>query len=171
MSFNFKKLIETMHYVCEKAGSTPLDPIKLNKILWYSDCMSYLQRGYSITGSTYIRKQHGPVPRAHLAAIDELERRGSVQRGHISRDQKFERCLDVTAEADKSRFTGAELAIIDKVFKLITPLGSMAISERTHGDIWEMADMDEPLPLFTVFAEQLAPVTDEHMKMAMANLG
>lgn len=171
MSFDFEKLVGTIHYVCEKAGDAALDPIKLNKVLWYSDCMAYLQRGRSITNATYIRKQHGPVPRAQKSAIAALENRGAIMSGKLNADGRWEKRFDVTAEADKSQFDGEELAIIDRVFKAISRRDSMDISEQTHGDVWELAGMDEPVPLFTVFAEKLAPITAEHLKLARADLG
>jgi len=47
---------------------------------------------------------------------------------------------------------------------------AFGISERSHGDIWKLAENDEDLPLYTVFAEELGPVTSEHCKMAMEGL-
>lgn len=170
MSFDFDKLVGTIHYVCEKAGDEALDPIKLNKVLWYSDCMAYLLRGRSITNATYIRKQHGPVPRAQKSAIAELESRGAIMRGQ-THDGRWEKRLDVIADADKTQFDGEELAIIDRVYKAISKKDSMAISEQTHGEVWELAAMNEHVPLYTVFAEKLAPVTAEHIKLATADLG
>lgn len=171
MSFDFGKLVATIHYVCEKAGDSALDPIKLNKVLWYSDCMAYLLRGRSITDATYIRKQHGPVPRAQQAAIAHLEDQGSIKVGHASSDNGFEKRFDVIAEADKTRFDGEELAIIDRVFKAVSKKESMEISEQTHGKVWELAAMNEAVPLYTVFAERLAPINAEHIKLATADLG
>lgn len=171
MSFDFEKLVGTIHYVCEKAGTTALDPIKLNKVLWYSDCMAYLLRGRSITDATYIRKQHGPVPRAQKSAIAVLEGIGAIKVGRTPSDGTWETRFDVIAEADKTRFDGEELAIIDRVFKAVSKKESMEISEQTHGEVWELAAMDEPVPLYTVFAEKLAPITAEHVKLAMADLG
>ena len=171
MAFDFEKLMGTIHYVCEKAGESELDPIKLNKVLWYSDCMAYLLRGRSITDATYIRKQHGPVPRAQKSALDALENQGAIKSGLVNVDGKWEKRFDVIAEADKTRFEGEELAIIDRVFKAISKRDSMELSEQTHGNVWELASMNEQVPLFTVFAEKLAPITAEHRKLATADLG
>lgn len=171
MSFDFEKLVGAIHYVCEKAGESALDPIKLNKVLWYSDCMAYLLRGRSITNATYIRKQHGPVPRAQKSAIDELENQGAIKVGQINENGTWEKRFDVIAEADKTRFDGEELAIIDRVFKAVSKKDSMEISEQTHGNVWELAAMNEPVPLYTVFAEKLAPITAEHIKLATVDLG
>ena len=46
----------------------------------------------------------------------------------------------------------------------------MDVSERTHGEIWQLAENDEELPLFTAFAERLGDVTAKHLEMAREGL-
>ena len=171
MSLDFRKLKATIHYVCEKAHADPekLDGIKLNKVLWYSDCMAYLARGRPITGAKYMRKQHGPVAKHNQAALDSLEADGSLMRGRSAEGGKWPTRFDLIQEVDKSVFDGEELAIIDSVFKYVVLENSaMEISEQSHGEIWRLAANDEPLPLYTVFAEGRGKVREEHFRAAAA---
>ena len=71
---DWAKFKSAVHYICDKASSDPsvLGAIKLNKVLWYSDVINYLITGKPITGETYIKRQHGPVPKDIIRAIDEL---------------------------------------------------------------------------------------------------
>ena len=46
----------------------------------------------------------------------------------------------------------------------------MDVSERTHGEIWQLAENDEELPLYTVFAERLGEVTAQHIELAREGL-
>ena len=62
MKLQFDKLVEAVHYICDKAAQEPekLDQIKLNKILWYSDARAYMASGSSITRERYIKKRSVP---------------------------------------------------------------------------------------------------------------
>jgi hypothetical protein len=171
MRFDFEKLKAAIHYICEKA--TPFqdkfDHIKLNKVLWYSDAYAYLQLGSPITGVKYIRKKHGPVPKHQRMALEVLEQEGKIKHGKSM--PLFSHRYDVIEDADKTLFQGQELAIIDDVFKRVVLDGhSMRVSERTHGEIWELAEEDEEMPLYTVFAEELGTITEEHKRLATADL-
>lgn len=169
MSLNFQKLAATIHYICDSAK---FDQIKLNKALWYSDARAYLTRGSSITGTTYIKKRHGPVSRHHHIAIKYLRQQGLLISGkaHNAGKGKWEKKLDSVGDADKSLFDGKELKIIDDVIKILCDDDSYAAGDRTHGDIWKLATDGEDLPLYTVFAEAPGEITEDHRKLAMADL-
>jgi len=173
MSVNFPKLKAAIHYICEKASSEPekLDGIKLNKVLWYSDCMAYLARRQPITGTKYMRMPRGPVAKYQQMALEQLEQEGALLRGKMSNDGRWPTSYDVIQEVDKSYFDGEELAIIDGVYKYVV-LESTAdkISDQSHGEIWKLARNKEELPLFTVFAEGRGTVREEHMRAATADL-
>jgi hypothetical protein len=176
MSFKFEKLKAAIHYICEKATrgeQDQFDHIKLNKVLWYSDVYAYLTQGQSITGSAYIRKPFGPVAKHNRAAISVLEQEGKLKHGKMQpqgRNTFWKDCYDVLEEASKEPFSGAELKIIDDVFKRVLQEHSMAISAQTHGEVWELASENEEIPLYTVFAEQVAKPTTEQLKLASAGL-
>lgn len=173
MRLDFEKLKASIHYICEKASAdtSKLDSIKLNKVLWYSDCMAYLARGRPITGALYMRKQHGPVAKYNRLAIEALESEGALLRGKSSKDGAWPTAFDVIQEVDKSKLESEELSIIDSVFKHVClESSSMGISEQSHGEIWKLAANDEVLPLFTVFAEGRGPIREEHYRAATADL-
>jgi hypothetical protein len=173
MTLNFEKLKAAIHYICEKAASREdrFDHIKLNKVLWYSDAYTFLAHGDSITGATYIRKPFGPVAKHNRSAIGVLEREEKIRHGKAMPGEAnayWTDCYDVLEEADKSLFQGYELKIIDEVFKQVTETTSFDISERTHGEIWQLAINDEEIPLYTVFAEQVGEITEQHLALAAA---
>ncbi len=171
MALNFKKLTAAIHYICEKADKDklPVDGIKLNKVLWYSDAHAYLARkGASITGETYIRKQHGPVAKHNTVAIKALRSEGKVLPGKKHVDGKWVKCLDSVGAADKSLFQGEELQIIDTVIKKVCDQETYAMSEKTHGEIWKIAKNGEEIPLRTIFVENLGEISPEHIKIALA---
>lgn len=170
----FDRLKAAIHYICEKASDTKsdaLDPVKLNKVLWYADAHSYMTTGRAITGATFIKKPFGPVARQHSAALEQLVQDGSILPGKSSGSRGwFETHFDVISEADKSPFSDKELEILDTVIRHVCLNStSMGISQRSHGEIWQCAEDGEELPLYTVFAESVGRVTAE--QMARASVG
>ena len=174
MAAAFSKLVEAMHYICAKAADEPenLDQIKLNKILWYSDAQAYMSRGLAITGDRYIKKPFGPVARRNRFAVEDLERRGILRRGRsASGSGSWNTHFDVIEDYTPDALTDEERSMIDEVYSVIVDgHSSMTISDRSHGGIWMLADNGEDLPLFTVFAERIGEVTDEHMALARQGL-
>ena len=174
MFVKFETLVEAIHYVCELASPNPeqLDQIKLNKVLWYADARSYMRTGESITGAAYLRKPFGPVARGNLPAVEMLEKRGALRRGKVaSGSGHWNTHFDVIEPFARKNLTESDIEIIDDVYKsVVAGHTSMGVSERTHGEIWQLADRDERLPLYTVFAEHLGEVTDEHMALARDGL-
>lgn len=57
-------------YFSNAGGMKNLYKVKLMKLLWYADAISYKRRGYSITGLVYRALQMGAVPVAHDSIID-----------------------------------------------------------------------------------------------------
>ena len=173
MTVAFAKLVEAIHYICDKAADEPekLDQIKLNKILWYSDAQAYMSSGLAITGERYIKKPFGPVARRNRIAVEDLEKRGMLRRGRsASGSGSWNTHFDVIENYAPVALTDDERRVIDDVYSAIVDGHSMTISDRSHGGIWMLADNGEDLPLFTVFAEEIGEVSDEHMALAREGL-
>lgn len=174
MAATFDKLVEAIHYVCSKAGNEPerLDQIKLNKILWYSDAKAYMTSGQPITGVRYIKKPFGPVPSYNRVAVETLEGRGVLRRGQaVSGTGSWNTHFDVIEDYEPNVLHETERGIIDDVYSVIVEgHTSMSISESSHGGVWMLADNDEELPLYTVFAEKLGAISDAHMELAREGL-
>lgn len=172
---HFKKLTEAIYHICEKASTNPdsLDQIKLNKVLWYADARAYLQRGESITGDTFIKKPFGPVAQHNRVAVEQLKTAGVLRLGRsASGSGHWNTHFDLTGEFPRESLSEEEAEIIDSVYRYIVEgnLTSMDVSERTHGEIWQLAENNEELPLYTVFAERLGEVTAEHIALIREGL-
>ena len=82
MDFDREKFKRLVHYVIWKAGKRDwFGATKLNKVLWFAESRVYVLTGKGITGATYVREKHGPVPRAMMPIRAELEREGTVENG------------------------------------------------------------------------------------------
>lgn len=70
IAFNSAKTREIVLYYIDKMGGVFVT--KMNKLLFYTDFLSYRRRGYGMTGLTYKAMQFGPVPSNWGKVYDSL---------------------------------------------------------------------------------------------------
>jgi len=130
-----------------------------------------LETGSSITGSRYVRKPMGPVCGAMQAAITKLAedkmiipgRRPNVDTGNWTAD--FPVCDDSLS----SSLSDQEKSTLDHAIKRVCRDHTTAqISDRTHGEVWELAKNGEEIPLYTMYAERLGEIKKEHFEAIFA---
>lgn len=172
MKLDFTKFKALVHYICEKAENpSVLGAIKLNKVLWYSDVINYMVTGSSMTGETYVKRQHGPVPRHVLKAVDELVSEDKIIRGRADHFGHLKNEYIAIQESDKTLFSGADIALVDEAFEYVClNHTAKSISEETHGIIWKIASIGEVLPYETVFASGVGEVNEDDTKWAADKL-
>jgi len=64
------KVIDVIRFFSNSEKVTTLYKVKLMKLLWYADALSYKRNGHSITGLVYQAMPMGAVPIAHDSIID-----------------------------------------------------------------------------------------------------
>ncbi len=64
------RVVDMIRYFAASQQVTNLYKVKLMKLMWYADFLSYKQRGQSITGLVYQALPMGAVPVAHNLIID-----------------------------------------------------------------------------------------------------
>jgi len=145
-----EKFKAMVHYIVASCKEPQrLGATRLNKICWYSDTFSYRLRGVPITGETYVKRQHGPVPKSILHTVRQLEDEGKihVRDHHILPSHKM-RMFVALEDADTSSFKPEELQIIDFVAEQVCDNHSaVSISELSHDVIWDAANDGEEIPL------------------------
>lgn len=128
---------------------------KLRKQLFYADFFEYSRTGKSITGASYVRGTHGPVPdniEIYIRELVQEERAIEVKRKYYGHTQHL---LIPTEEADLSKFTGKEMSVIHEVLDALLPYNATQASDLSHEfPGWEMAYPGEPIPYETVFIRQ-----------------
>jgi hypothetical protein len=155
--FNREKFKSLVRYICWKCeNNTSLGAIKLNKVLLYSERESYLRTGEPLTGETFVKRQFGPAPIHILEILGELQNEHIIAiKDTIEYGKRKRRFINLNSDPELSAFSKEELAIVDRVAQDICwRHTAKSISDATHDLIWDMAEMGEPIPLFTVFAVQ-----------------
>lgn len=64
------KVVDVIRYFAASKQITNLYKVKLMKMMWYADALSYKTRGFAITGLVYQAMPMGAVPVGHNSIID-----------------------------------------------------------------------------------------------------
>ena len=64
------KVVDVIRYFAASTQIISLYKVKLMKMMWYADALSYKNRGFAITGLVYQALPMGAVPVAHNSIID-----------------------------------------------------------------------------------------------------
>lgn len=171
MEFNYEKFKDLVHYICYIADPDKLGAVKLNKILWFSDVISYVARNEPITGAVYVKRELGPVARDIPRAIEELiqEKRlivrdipwyGNVKTEYIT-----------LKEPDLSGFSASEIGLIDKItHDICQRYTAKSISEKTHDIVWQLAEIGEVIPYYAIYGARLGEITEEDVNWAKQSI-
>jgi hypothetical protein len=158
-SAKFKALVHQIVDSCEdphRLGAT-----KLNKICWYTDTIAYRIHGESITGETYVKRKHGPVPKSILATIKELETEQKIGvRDHEYLPSKKVRLFVSLEDPDPHALTEDERSILEYVIDAIcNHHTATSISELSHDAIWDAANDGEEIPMQATLVAESAQLT------------
>ena len=63
------KVVDVIRYYASSEHITNLYKVKLMKLMWYADALSYKKRGFEITGLVYQAMPMGAVPVGHNSII------------------------------------------------------------------------------------------------------
>lgn len=155
-------LKELTHYICWRADDpAKLGATKLNKALWFSDTIAYRVAGRSITNTTYVKRQFGPVPKRILVVLQELEVEGKIAIRHNQRFHYIQREFVALEPAAPSTFSAQETEIIDEVVAWVCNRHTAtSISEFSHDVIWDSAAEGEEIPLYAVLGAAAGEITE-----------
>ena len=150
---------ELILYIAErcKADAT-FGAIKLNKLLWWADFLSYAKDGQPITGVEYRKLARGPAPVRLVDVREALVRAGAakvVEKAYFSGLQA--RVVPLRA-ADVSLFTGEQLGLVDGLIDELWGQAAADVSEESHGKAWRVREINDLIPYEAIFLSD-APTT------------
>lgn len=121
---------------------------KLNKLLWYSDFLSFRRMTCSLSGLAYQRYTHGPMPFHANSMLDALsdEEVIELEETAFSNGAEGTRIRPVRA-ADLSVFTDREVEVLKFVRDFFHNYNSGTISEYSHKEkAWLEVPQSEVIP-------------------------
>lgn len=162
----FKALVH--HVVSSCDNPNKLGAIRLNKILWFADTLSYRAHGVPMTGEHYVKRKFGPVPKTILRTLGELEEENKI----VIRDKEtpfgtnMRHFINLT-EPDDSVFSPDELNLIHGLLvEICDNHTANSISDLTHDQVWEAAEFGEEIPLAATLAGTSGELTKEVLDWA-----
>ena len=122
------KVVDVIRYLAASQKVTNLYKVKLMKLMWYADALSYKKRGFAITGLVYQALPMGAVPVGYNSIIDlkdvpcEEVDMGETNAYHFSLkgEQKF------------SALSGEDIKILDVVIEKLGRISKNEIVSFMH---------------------------------------
>ena len=152
--FHAAKFRELVLYAAQESqGDERFGAVKLNKILFFADFLSFGLAGEAITGATYQRLGNGPAPVQMLPIAKEIE---EVRDGHFINKPYFNRMqrrLVPLRSANMNLFSAAEIDLVDDVIRSLYPHDATGVSLLSHerSFAWNVVSDGETIPYCAVF--------------------
>lgn len=129
---NIVKLANLVVLLCEKA-----EPFvtKLNKLLFYVDFKFYKAHRKTVTGLSYYRLDHGPVPASYSLLYDMLVERGNIEQVEARIGAYDGTLVRPLGSGDRNVFDDEELTIIFEVRSRFSSMTSKEISDFSHEEL------------------------------------
>jgi len=143
-----RKFREAILYLSEKSqGDETFGATKLNKLLFYSDFLAYLNFGKAITGEKYFRLKNGPAPRRLLPIKQRLEAEGAIKVESVQFYGFPQNRVIPLRKPDYEVFESREIALMNKLIEIHKGKTASEISDESHGFIgWILASDKEDIP-------------------------
>lgn len=162
--FDIERLKQLFHYVIRAAGGRPgFGAVKLYKIAWFSDARAFALRGKSITGATYVREEHGPIPKVARAARSALVKSGAISETRGVKEYEGWRFRSLR-DPGPLPFSQEEMDIVNYwITHIDEDHTAQTISEESHDYGWEIARTGEELPMVAFLASRGRRPSDVEM--------
>ncbi len=126
---NIDKIEAMISYIAEKVSN--LFKVKLMKMLWYSDVLSFIENGRSMTGMVYRHEPMGALPIGHYSLMN-LENLNVQEEMSYNYDTMIH--VYPTANTDYSVLSVKEKAILDKVIAKFKDYKTRDIVDYMHNE-------------------------------------
>jgi len=110
------------------AAMNNLHKVKLMKLLWYTDALSYQECGKAMTGLVYSHNNMGALPVGHreLLSLDNVKSIESFE------NEDYSLVTVLPNKSLKFEFSNREIAILNKVKEKFASFSGKSISEYMH---------------------------------------
>lgn len=126
---NIDKIEAMISYIAEEVSN--LFKVKLMKMLWYSDVLSFIENGYSMSGMVYRHEPMGALPVGHYSLMN-LENLNVQEEMSYNYDTMLH--VYPTANMDYSILSDEEKAILDKVIAKFKDYKTKDIVDYMHDE-------------------------------------
>ncbi|MFZ3591282.1 Panacea domain-containing protein [Bacillus sp. DJP31] len=149
-TFSMDKVIQMILFFTQDG----LNKTVLLKHLFYADFLNFKRSLLSISGLTYIKYKHGPVPMKYNLLLDTLQETGHIEIEEEYFEEYTRTTIKSKKEFDSNFFELHELNVLNEVQEFFDGYGSKRISDFSHDeDGWNHTEVNKIIPYD--FAENL----------------
>ncbi len=140
MAFNSIKLANLILFMANHPQVKNLGVTKLWKLIYFVDAMALRDTGETITGSEFIKYEHGPVPSKGERILKRLRKNDQIKIENKSLHGYLLTNVVALAESDSDIFSDTELEIISDVCDRYGMQTAQKLSELSHQEpSWKLA--------------------------------
>lgn len=164
-----QKLGELILYVSEKSASDLYyGSTKLNKVLYFSDFLSYRNWDEAITGAEYFHLPQGPAPRRLVPVRNKLIEAEDLRLQVLQfPNGKIQHKPVNLRQANLSLFKARDISLVDSVIEALKGLNATETSEFSHLEVgWQITRHGETIDYDTVFLSS-DPLTEPEKRKAL----
>jgi len=150
---NIKKFKEVLLYILEKVGAKPnIGETALYKLLYFIDFDFYEKFEEQLTGARYIKNHYGPTPIEFKKIVEEMEKKGELERVKSKYFQYNQKKYLPRREPDLRRLSAREIKHIDEVIARLSDKNANELTEYSHSDVpWRIHKNGEIISYESVF--------------------
>lgn len=153
-----ERLRELILYIADKCEyDRAFGAVKLNKILFFTDFISFAEYGESVTGVRYKKYQRGPTPTTLRSIRDEMESVGDIVLKKKEYQGRTQHRVISLREPNFNKFGARDIALVDRVIEMLWEHNASEVSEMSHDRAWQNAMEGEAIPYEAAF------VSDEQL--------
>ncbi|MFY9727836.1 MAG: Panacea domain-containing protein [Bryobacteraceae bacterium] len=160
---NIQKFKELILYISQNSADDPaFGSVKLNKLLFFSDFVSFAYNGAAITGAEYMKLELGPGPRHLVPVREEMIRDGELgiqEKAKVMSGTVQQKPVNLR-EPNLDLFSAKEIALVDSVIRSLATRSANDTSRLSHMMCaWKLAPMGSTIPYGAVFLSD-SPLTE-----------
>ncbi len=149
LQLNKDKLREAVWFVANYVPVDELGNVKLHKILYFADMLTFVNEGHPLTGVQYLKQKFGPVARHLSATVHDLEKQGRMRVEEVNYYGHFKKNYRALGEEKPGVLSHEERALLIEVADFVRGKSAKEISDISHTDVWAMAELGEVLPYYS----------------------
>ncbi|WOE75410.1 Panacea domain-containing protein [Alterisphingorhabdus coralli] len=147
IQFDRNKMRAVILHVCHACSPDDLGAVKLHKVLYFLDMLSYAHHRQVVTGATYRKRPYGPASDQLLFQLREMERAGAIEINEVDYHGYQKREYRAKATEPEGVLSEMEVDLLDDIIDFVCRDNTAkSISEYSHKLPWQMADMGKEIP-------------------------
>jgi len=154
--FDREKFKEAIWVIASHCPAEELGNVKLHKILYFADMLTFLDEGRPLTGVEYLKQKFGPTARYLTAAVSEMVDEGVLSIEETDYHGFMKKSYVPHGMPHMARLSESEVTLLKDVADFVRGKSAKEISEISHNAAWDAAELGEVIPYTT--ALKLAPV-------------